>query len=519
MNTGDRRIKGRTLHAESTESFAFDPNTDTWQLSLDCTVRLKWLAQRMAEPACSGARKTLFFYARTYSPGHTQNMCELLKVLVTSVRRNRRPVACISEGILLNFRSSLTEKKEWYLGNLRGFLKKWYALGYPGVDAQAIELLTSWKLKGNPKGESVLLRCPYKGALSDLEFESTQAALLLSFEEGRTSIDDFALVTLFTGTGRRPRQLGDLKALDLIEARSSDGRSEFVLKIPRRKQKGERCRAAFRPFALSHENGLMLKALIRSNEARLKSVWGDASETARNQLPLFPNWKMIVKASTYETFAATQLFHRSTVAIETRLIKVVKSLKVTSERTLKLLHVTPLRCRRTIATRAARAGYGPLMIAELLDHTDDQNARVYTENVPERVDAINKAIGSQMSSVIQAFAGVLVDSESVAERGGDPRSKIRTTEGKPIGNCGNFAFCGAFAPFACYTCKFFNAWLDGPHEEVLEHLTNQQFQILQRTGDATIAHACDRTIFAVTEVIGRCKDRFHDLRKEGKARA
>ena len=47
-------------------------------------------------------------------------------------------------------------------------------------------------------------------------------------------------------------------------------------------------------------------------------------------------------------------------------------------------------------------------------HTDTQNARVYTENVPEHVDAINEAVARQLAPLAQAFAGVVIKKASDA---------------------------------------------------------------------------------------------------------
>jgi hypothetical protein len=91
----------------------------------------------------------------------------------------------------------------------------------------------------------------------------------------------------------------------------------------------------------------------------------------------------------------------------------------------------------------------------LLNRSDDQNARVYTENVPEHVNAINEAIARQLAPLAQAFAGVLVDQEADAIRGKDRASRVRADSGNGTGSCGHFGFCGALAPIACYTCKHF----------------------------------------------------------------
>jgi len=71
---------------------------------------------------------------------------------------------------------------------------------------------------------------------------------------------------------------------------------------------------------------------------------------------------------------------------------------------------------------------------------------------------------------------------------------------KPMGNCGSGGPCGFMAPIACYTCKNFQAWVDGPHEAVLDYLLVER-ERLTAVADARIAAVNDRTILAVAEVV------------------
>ena len=131
---------------------------------------------------------------------------------------------------------------------------------------------------------------------------------------------------------------------------------------------------------------------------------------------------------------------------------------------------------------------------------------VYVKYVPKILERIDRAMAVYLAPVAQAFAGQLIEDESQARRKGDPRSKIVTPEAMahPVGNCGSFGFCGANAPIACYTCRNFQPWKDGPHEAVLESLLQERKRVYEATGDLTIASINDRTIFACAEVVRRC---------------
>ena len=158
----------------------------------------------------------------------------------------------------------------------------------------------------------------------------------------------------------------------------------------------------------------------------------------------------------------------------------------------------------------AREGKGEYVVAEGLDHSDNQNAGVYVRNVPEIVERLDKALALQLAPIAQAFQGVLVISEKTARRGGEPNSRIRSGGGN-VGNCGSYGFCGALAPVACYTCTHFQPWLDGPHEYVLDQLISERDDVYADTGDLKIASVNDRLILAVSDVVARCKAKKSEI--------
>ena len=261
--------------------------------------------------------------------------------------------------------------------------------------------------------------------------------------------------------------------------------------------------------------------MINENNQKLHSIFPDLAQRITEELPLFPDWKLleaeqgsIAQYEMQEIFES-QMFHSVTQDLSKRFTRIIDRLAVYSDRTEteKLENVIPTRLRRTLATRAAREGYGIFVIAELLDHSDIQNAGVYTENVPEHVYAINEAVGSQLAPFAKAFQGQIIDSERDAIRGDDLTSRVRSANGKAVGNCGKNGFCGGFGPIACYTCRDFQAWLDAPHEEVLGWLVEDRKRKLELTKDETIASINDRTIFAVGEVVNRCQQRKTELTK------
>lgn len=503
----------------SRDGYKFDATSYRWKLSRDTTVYLEWTRTTLSKEFAASLLKVLAHYATKYSADHTNNVSDRFRAYTAWICAKNKPLNQVTASDLINYREAIGSAKEWYIGVINGFLKTWIDLGLSGVSDDVILLLSSWRLKGNPKGAAVQLQCPYRGALSDLEYESLQARLLSAFEAEAISLESFVLITLFMATGRRPAQLGDLKCIDLTEANSGGGLKEFLLNVPRRKLRSRSWRLELKPCALTPEIGLAVRKLIQENNASLQQIWPDAQSETIGQLPLFPDWRKVTESRSLNLAERNRIleseeFHRVTASLSKAVKDIVSALLVPSERTGGYIKIFPTRLRRTLATRAAREGYGELVIAELLDHADTQNARVYTENVPEHVDAINEAMARQLAPIAQAFAGVLVDRESDARRGNDPKSRVRTDHGESAGTCGHFGFCGALAPIACYTCNHFQPWIDGSHEEVLRGLIAERDRIKQITRDSAMASINDRTIFAVVEVIQRCESRKAELAGE-----
>jgi integrase len=504
--------------ATSREGYVFNSEDRVWKISREHAINLNWIDEILEKETATSFLYVLTHYAKKYSAGHAHNQAIRFQHFARAEYQNcKKPLTKISSETLISYRSTLDREHEWYLGSLRGFLKSWIKLDYPGINDDVKALLDNWRIKGNIKGRAVQTLSPTEGPLSDLEFEALHQKLIEAFETNIISLEDFVLVQIFIATGRRPAQLTDLKVKDFIEVQAKDGLREFILNVPRRKQRGINWREQFKPFALTNEIGLLLKKLIEENTSYFLQLFNISCLSNIEQLPIFPRWHIIQTAKT-ETQDVRNIIlkpeaHYLSSELRRWLDSVVSHLEIPSERTGKHLRVFPTRLRRTLATRAAKEGFGELIIAELLDHSDTQNARVYTENVPEHIDAINKAVAKQLAPLAQAFAGIIVEKESDAKRGDDLTSRVRCENGN-VGTCGHYGFCGALAPIACYTCRNFQPWLNAPHEDVLNSLITERQRILEITKDQTMASVNDRTILAVTQVIQTCEKKRRTMTKQ-----
>ncbi|RPN64963.1 integrase [Pseudomonas aeruginosa] len=426
-------------------------------------------------------------------------MFERLGHYVRTMCANRdTPLAEINSHDLISYRSMLSDNTLWYLGNMSGFLQRWCALGYPGVTADAVSLLKQIRTRGNRKGEAVLTHDPFRGPFTDIEWGALQSALDRAHVDGEVDREVYLLTYLFMALGQRSVQYASLKLCDVGVACAQDGTVIYTLRVPRAKQRNQLSRAEFKDRVLVSHVG---EILVRHRDDVYRRFQRRLSDPSR--APLFPARRQ--SGSCPDGFE----YHRTGPSLGLMLRAGLCKLSAMSERTGRPLHVTAVRFRRTVATRAAMEGHGELIIAELLDHTDTQNVGVYIEARPEILERIDRALALQLAPMAQAFAGMIILDESHARRAGDPSSRVCDPRFdpsmKPMGNCGKHGFCGFFAPIACYTCVNFQPWADGPHEDVLAFLLGERDRLASQT-DMRIASVNDRTILAVAEVVRRCEE-------------
>lgn len=493
----------------SKSNYNFVPSDAYWKLDKNVKVAVGEVVNLLDEDTGNNYTKTLSYYAENYSASHVKNINERFLHFLRATKALK-----IEEYSLINYRSSLTEHTIWYLGVIRGFIRKWHDLGYPGISEEVMQLLDNWVIKGNAKGDLIKRLDPRNGPLSDLELQGFNDGVVQAYERDLISLTDMAMGLLMSNTGRRPIQISHLRLRDVLNGKNKGDGSIYLINVPRAKQRDANFRDKFKQFAITQELWSILSAqanhVIRVVETKLGF---ELQEHDRLELPLFPDMPAFTIISTpvelRKALENDQLHIKSSTVTEV-CKNISEEANVKSERTGEILSPNSYRFRYTTGTRAAREGFGVMVIAELLDHTDTQNAGVYIENIPEHVENLDKAVGHQLARYAQAFAGVIVDNEAYAKRGNDLSSRIKTN-GEGIGTCGSYSFCGANVPIPCYTCMHFQPWLDGPHEIVYEELLADRERLIGLTGDVEIAAVNDRTIIAVAEVIDRCAARKKEL--------
>lgn len=472
----------------------FNPAADVWRYQdgvHNVALDFRQLGG-LSDNLIKSAKVALRWYAENRSPDHLVNMYTRLqhfgRTTATSGLRK------IDAEDLINYRATLDSSTEWYLGTLAGLLRKWYHLGLAGVEDAAILLLKQLRIKGNAKGIAVTTMDPKEGPFTQIEAEALQEALNSAYAKGAVDTAHFVLAWLYILLGQRNLQYASLKVCDVRTRLDAQGNPTYHLMMPSAKRRGVAARDRLVPRPIVEQFGEILVDYANQVRSDFKGLMPDV-----DQAPLFPSSVGRKGSTGYE-------FHTTASSLRLRLKTTLEQLSVKSERTGNPIKINARRFRSTIGTRAAEEGHGPLVIAGLLDHTDTQNVGVYTASSPAIIERIDRAVAMEMAPLAQAFAGLIKAREKTCTEPEQSIIDLRLDRsGQAMGQCGKHGFCKFSAPIACYTCRSFEAWLDGPHEAVLSHLIDRREQLL-KTSDKRMAAINDRTILAVAAVIQRCSE-------------
>lgn len=494
-------VSGLPVSARTRSGVLFRPGADIWKFRDGVTgvnLNFEQANQYMTDELVYGLKQTLIWLLQNKASGTAVSVYSTFLHFIRSIEcSTESPLAEIKSSDLINYRARLSKRQVNRLRTLATLLRKWWELDLLGVNEEAIKLLGDLRLKASPTGESVRTMCPFSGPLSQLEDESFQYSLNAAFAKGQLKEDEFFSIWITRALGQRPCQSAAMKVCDLFAETHADQSVEYTIQVPRAKQRDRiHPRASFKVRPLIPQIGEPLFDYVRRVAERFTGTLNDVQ-----MAPMFPRENPDGSAG-YE-------YHRTGNEMSRLITGAIAKIDAFSERTGKKLHVFPTRLRRTVGTRAAQEGHSELVIAEVLDHSNIASAAYYVEAVPEIAIRIDQAMAKTLAPIAKAFQGIVPDRVEAKSIVGE--SKIIDLRidrsGKSMGACGSNRSCSFNAPIACYTCRSFRPWLDGPHQAVLDHMLNRREHQLAQS-DARIASVNDRTILAIAEVIAMCSDRL-----------
>lgn len=480
----------------------FDPTSDIWHVP-SLRDRMSHFDFReltnLTAAAIHKLKLTFLNYLETASYSHFRNTYHrLLAFHREELSKSNEIYDRIEIHQILNYRATLNRETEWKLGTLRILLSHMEDLGYGICSEDTLHFLQDASIKGTLTGTAVRTRDPHNGAFNDGELLSIQSALNSAYAKAEIDLPTFALGWIFLAYGSRPIQIAALKECDFITTIDNNGDRFYTIMIPRAKQRGQMSREAFKIRYCGKQLGHLLELLLDYN----KSLKLDAS-VSDDQWPLFIGPDRGSLAAFPYHLSARQLGEQISTTLR----------KITG------LKANPKRFRITLAQRAVDDGKDKYTVAELLDHSNTDNVGVYFEASPAMVERLDRRLAMELIPLAQAFSGVLVGSEQKAWRGDDPSSRIydktlRSNIHRPLGTCGQMSFCGLNAPFACYTCRHFQPWIDAPHSDFLSALTADRDRMVAEGYSAKIYNIKNRTILAVAEVIQLCTTAAESSRRD-----
>jgi hypothetical protein len=393
-------------------------------------------------------------------------------------------------------KAALGPSQQWQLHYPRAYYVWCVAQRFPGFDPEVARKLEGIVIGGNVKGSAVRSDDPDKGPLDAMEVASLSLALRAARIEGTMPLNEQAAIWLCLAFGANAAQYALMREEDVVPQLVDGQLATTLINVPRHKKQHRASRTEFQTRKANRFLGRLLQDLLAENQ-RCHAI-----NDPRIARPLFWRERPLDRGEDLAEWA----WHLTAIDFTSLVRRGVKRLRVAS-RSGELLKITTRRLRYSLASRMVQEGASPYAVAAALDHSDLQNVNTYFDVHDGVVDHINSAVAMELGARAQAFAE-LVEHERDAVNGdrltarryfGDREKDIF----EPIGTCGHNAVCNVAAPLGCYVCPKFQAWMDAPHDLVLDHLIDRRTRREQLGLDGRMVGLEDELIAAVAGVIGR----------------
>lgn len=170
--------------------------------------------------------------------------------------------------------------------------------------------------------------------------------------------------------------------------------------------------------------------------------------------------------------------------------------------------------RHHLGQSLADQGAPPAIIADRLGHSTEVAARAYITATPNIAKIKTRALGEN-ETYKYLMDALMTGSIMRREDIDDEASVVRGTVGSHyivgIGACDVKGSCRSNPIYACYTCRKFHPFVDGPHDQVVEALQEQVVTFIDGTVD--LQHS--RPITQLEIVIESAKAVAKECKKNG----
>ena len=459
----------------------FDPNLDIWDMtSIKGKPNFDVLRPVATDQFIFNAKKTIKIELEVGNPNTAVTMLRRFNALVQAIDKNE--INIIEEAELTAY--LMRNNNLQYLSFIRILANKSHAIKAPLFTDEARSFVNNIKLaKTKDHGAAIRSWDPEFGAMRPAEDQAVANAINDAFNDGELSLRSYLGIRMFRGLGMRPQSLAYMKVCDIRD--TAQGMS---IRIPKAKQKGQGARTDFMAWKPVTEGLARILRLYINTE--IIPRFGNDIEN----VPLF-FYNDVRSDREYDTSIQG---HLQPDALSKVYRENIKQLGIISPITGEELELNPNRERHTFATQLAMNGATADEIAINMGHSSNTSCEAYIDATIDHFQSLERHVGQHFVPIADRFLGKVVKSANDTAE-----FELYNDDFEGVGSCstgGCEAVESGVAPQACYVCRKFNAWSDGPHEELLQRTIHEQQKLLDE-GHAEVAETKTNIIIASTDLI------------------
>lgn len=489
-------VRSATSQAFASDGTPFNPQDDLWffrTLSSSVIFDFGRLRNVASEELIGSAKSAMRLLVETRNLRTVLAAFKQFRYLCMSAHQRRERTVCEIDAEDVAYWCARGNVA--YLAQLRILTEPWRKLKLPGILSETHTFMA--QIRVPPKNDKDVVRTwdPEAGAYRPAEDVALKAALDAAFNSGEVSLYDYAVARMLRGLGMRPAQLAAIKVCDL---RRNGERVE--VRIPLVKQRGIPERGAFMPWKPITQGLADILFLHVETNVLPRVAAGYDQDLAQ----LFPRKRGGEIAS---SIGVDQ--HQTQDMITKGFQKLFARLAVVSPITGRIMVVNPQRERHTVLTGLAMNGCNALEIAANAGHSSPESCQAYVDAGIDHFQRMERLVGEAFIPIADRFLGKVVREAKDLKAKKDPDAVLRDNDLTGVGSCeigGCQAVEAGVAPVACYTCRKFRAWAEGPHEALLGALLARQSELIAE-GHAEMAETSTATIVAITDLLEAIQQR------------
>ena len=373
---------------------------------------------------------------------------------------------------------------------LRSVLRFWHEQNVPGVEPALRQYL---KVSRAPKPRSMIEiqnNVPIERPFSIPEVRAMLVDVEALYSDHRFDSQDYLLWRLIISEATRPSQLRLLQVGDIIVERDCDHKLVAVIvKMPIVKQAATAARDYMMDYQLSDP---VARAMV-DHLGYLTELYGSA---VPSHFSLF--------CVRHKNGSAAPWISPEPMEIIARITTTRKLIAAASD-DLDDLDLFTRRFKHTKLTHLAMLGAPLEVLARAGFQTSTVSLRRYVNLTDEGFALFEAQMATAHQRILQSFRGEVINRDAATHA--EPENRIvDPTMEKSVGACADHP-CDVLAPFGCYVCPRFEAFVDGPHERVEHVLVARRMRAIDMGLPPESVSRDDYLISAVRNVIAIVRTR------------